>query len=109
MPNASAKLSIFLLTLYSSLILAIASIPAGCEIRGLRFLTEIKPTFQSLLHIPAFMVLTILFLFVIKTCSLAIWKAVFFTLGFALTFGLIIEGVQYLNPRAHRFVIRHHA
>ena len=63
-----------------------------------RFVTEVTPVIQNMLHIPAFAILSILWLSVLKTCQTDRGKRLIFVLLLATAFGIVNELIQMGVP-----------
>ncbi|MBW1793374.1 MAG: VanZ family protein [Deltaproteobacteria bacterium] len=91
-------MKIAILITYMLLILATSLIPMDREIKGLQFVIGLKPTIQNLLHIPAYAILSILCLGLLKSCkirrSTRIWLVVVSVVGF----GILNEFIQMVIP-----------
>lgn len=89
---------ITILITYMLLMLLTSVIPMDREIQGLNFIIGLKPTIQNLLHIPAYAILTILCLGLLKSYkirrSTRIWLAIVSVVGF----GVLNECVQMVVP-----------
>ena len=92
------KHKIGLLVGYMMLILMTSLIPMDREIQGLNFIIGLKPTIQNLLHIPAYAILSILCIGLLKSCkirrSTRIWLVIVSVVGF----GVLNESVQMVVP-----------
>jgi VanZ family protein len=92
------KLRIFLATAYILLILLSSLIPMDENIRTFRFLLDLNPTIQNLLHIPAFAILSILCLQVLSYSPMVRIKKLGLVLVFSIVFGIVNELVQIAVP-----------
>ena len=80
------------------LLLASSAIPMDQEIQGLQFVIDLKPTIQNLLHIPAYIVLSILVLQIFQNFQIEGWRRnalVFLGSGFI---GILSEIIQIAVP-----------
>ena len=93
-----SKTKIFLTCGYSILILLSSLIPMDANIRTFRFLLDLKPTIQNLLHIPAFAILSILCLQVLSYSSMVRTRKLALVLVFSVVFGILNELVQFAIP-----------
>ena len=93
-----SKLKIVVTLGYSLLLMASSLIPMHQDARMLRFLLDLKPTLQNLLHIPAFAILTVLCLQVLSYSPMAMPRKVLLVLGFSILFGISNELVQWAVP-----------
>ena len=89
---------IAILVFYTVLILMTSLIPMDRDIEGLKFIIQLKPAIQNLLHIPMFAVLAILSLQVLDSFNVTgVWK--FLIVAFvAGAFGVLNESVQLFVP-----------
>ena len=67
-------------------------------IKGLQFVIGLKPSVQNLLHIPAFAILSILWLQVLRTSQLDRRKKILLVLFVSIGFGLLNEFIQFAVP-----------
>jgi VanZ family protein len=91
-------LKITILAVYMVLILLSSLIPMDRDIEGLKFIIQLKPVIQNLLHVPMFALLAILFLQVLDSFDVpGFWK--FLIVAFAaVAFGIFNELVQLWVP-----------
>jgi VanZ family protein len=68
------------------------------EIQGLQFIIDLKPTVQNLLHIPAYMVLAILFLQIFQNYQIEGWRRNVLVLMGAGLVGILSEIIQIAVP-----------
>ena len=95
--NPSGK-KIMILVAYMVLVLMTSLIPMDRDIEGLRFIIQLKPAIQNLLHIPMFAVLAILSLQVLDGFNVSgFWKFLIVACS-AAAFGTINELVQLWVP-----------
>jgi VanZ family protein len=80
------------------LLLASSAIPMDQEIQGLQFVIDLKPTIQNLLHIPAYIVLSILILQILQNYNIADWKRNALVLLGAGLIGILSEMIQIVVP-----------
>jgi glycopeptide antibiotics resistance protein len=83
---------------YMSLILMTSVIPMDRDIEGLRFLIELKPLVQNLLHIPMFAILAILWLQISKQYEIEGKKRIVLILLLSFGFGILNELIQLTIP-----------
>jgi VanZ family protein len=93
-----SKLKILLTLVYMFLIMMSSLIPMHQGATRLRFLLDLNPAVQNLLHIPAFAVLSVLCLQVLSYSPMARIKKVVLVLGFSIVFGILNELVQMAVP-----------
>jgi VanZ family protein len=91
-------LKITILAVYMVLILLSSLIPMDRDIEGLKFIIQLKPVIQNLLHVPMFALLAILFLQVLDSFDVpGFWK--FLIVAFAaVAFGIFNELIQLWVP-----------
>ena len=94
-PNA---IKIILTSIYMLLLLASSVIPMDRQIKGFQFVIAFKPAIQNLLHIPMFAILSFLFLLILQTFQIEIWKRNVIVLLSSGLFGLINEIIQIPVP-----------
>ena len=80
------------------LLLASSVIPMDRQIQGLKFIIDLKPAIQNLLHIPMYAVLAILFLQVLQNYQFGGWKRNALVLLCSVCFGIINEIIQIPIP-----------
>ena len=68
------------------------------DVTGLQFIIDLKPTIQNLLHIPMYIVLTILFLQIMQNYQIEGWKGNVLVFLGAGCFGIINEVIQIVIP-----------
>lgn len=91
-------MKIVVVLIYMFLLLASSAIPMDRQIKGLQFVIDIKPTIQNLLHIPAYIVLAILFLQIFQNYQIGDWRRnVLVLLGAGLV-GILSEIIQIAVP-----------
>jgi glycopeptide antibiotics resistance protein len=93
-----SKLKIFVLTLYILFLFATSLIPMDREIEGLEFIFAIEPTLQNLLHIPVYMVLSILWLQVLQPHEMSGRRKVVLVFLLSSLIGIVTELVQTTVP-----------
>ena len=93
-----SNLKISFVLIYMSLLLVSSLIPMDREVMGLKFIIDLKPTIQNLLHIPMYIVLTILFLQILQNYQIEGWKANVLVFLGAGCFGIINEIIQIIVP-----------
>ena len=91
-------MKIIVLVAYTLLLLATSLIPMDGNIQGLRFIIDLKPTVQNLLHIPAYALLTVLGLGLTGTDKTNRSKRIGLVLLLVIGFGILNEAVQMLVP-----------
>ena len=84
--------------IYMFLLLASSTVPMDREIQGLQFIIDLKPTVQNLLHIPAYMVLAILFLQIFQNYQIEGWRRNVLVLMGAGLVGILSEIIQIAVP-----------
>ena len=89
---------IILLLVYMLLVVFLSAIPMDREIRGLQFIIEMKPLIQSLMHVPFYAVLSILWLQVLKMHQITGRKCLIMGFISAVGFGILIEFIQIAVP-----------
>ena len=93
-----SKLRIVATVFYMLSILITSIIPMDREITGLQPFIDLSPSIQNLLHIPMFVILSILFFQILKDSRLEEWKKgtlIFVCCG---SFGLLNEIIQIFVP-----------
>lgn len=95
---------ITILTIYMLLILTTSLIPMDRSVEGLNFIIDINPTMQNILHVPAFAILSILWLQVLKQQRNA-GKGILFVLLMSAGFGILNELIQLSIPGRYPSVI----
>ena len=93
-----SNIKIALVFTYMLLLLASSLIPMDRDVKGLRFIIELKPTIQNLLHIPMYIVLAILLLQILQNFQIEGWKANILAFLGAGCFGMINEIIQIVVP-----------
>ena len=93
-----SKRKIGLLTFYIIFLFATSLIPMDREIGGLEFLFALKPAIQNVLHIPLFMLLSILWLQVLQGFDLIPWQRLAIALTVSGLIGIMNEFIQILVP-----------
>ena len=88
---------ITILISYMLLILGTSLIPMDRDIRGLQFIIDLKPLIQNLLHIPAFALLSILWLQVVRN-HMNGQKQILCVLSLTIGFGILTELIQITIP-----------
>ena len=83
---------------YMLLLLASSAIPMDRQVRGLKFIINLKPTIQNILHMPMYAVLAILFLQISQNYQLKSWKRNLVVLLVSGCFGLVNEIIQIAVP-----------
>ena len=89
---------IFVVLIYMLLLLASSAIPMDREIRGLQLVIDLKPTIQNLLHIPMYIVLSILFFQILQNYQIEVWKGNILVFLGSGCFGIINEIIQIFVP-----------
>lgn len=80
------------------MIFILSSIPGKVDNESLKFLTELDPNFQNLLHIPLFGLLQVLWLRSFWKRGRNDWRAVLTCLAISLGYGIIDECHQFFIP-----------
>ena len=93
-----AQIKIFVLLIYILLLLASSAIPMDRDIQGLQFIIDLKPTIQNLLHIPAYTLLSILFLQIFQNYKIDGWRRNVLVLLGAGLIGILSEIIQIAVP-----------
>ena len=93
-----SKPKIALAIVFMLLLLATSVIPMDRQITGLQFIIDLKPTIQNLLHIPAYAVLSIIYLQIFKNYRLKRWQRNFLALLCSAIFGILNEAIQFAIP-----------
>ena len=93
-----SKTKIFFTCGYITMILLSSLIPMDENIRTFRFLLDLKPTIQNLLHIPAFAILAILCMQILSYFSMDKVRKVALVFGFSIAFGILNELIQAWVP-----------
>ena len=83
---------------YVLLLLGSSLIPMDRDIQGLQFIIDLKPTIQNMLHIPMYIVLSVLFLQILQNYQIEGWRAYIFVFLGAGFFGIINEIIQIVIP-----------
>jgi VanZ family protein len=83
---------------YMLLILGLSSIPDYGKQTSFNFLYWISPTWQNLLHIPAFGLLAFLWMRVFEKKGASFWKAGLWTVLISVSYGFLNELYQLLIP-----------
>ena len=91
-------MKIAILITYMLLILATSVIPMDHEIQGINFIIGLKPTIQNLLHIPAYAILSILCLGLLKSYKIRRSTRIWLVVVTAVGFGVLNESVQMVIP-----------
>ena len=94
------KRKVAILAGYMMLIFMTSLIPMDREIKGLQFLIRLKPTIQNFLHIPAFVILSILWLQVVGN-HMNRQKQILYVLFLTIGFGILTELIQIAMPGRH--------
>ena len=90
------KISVVLI--YMFLLLASSIIPMDREIPGFQFVMDLKPTIQNLIHVPAYIVLAILFLQIFQNNRIEGWRRNALVLLGAGLIGILGEIIQISVP-----------
>jgi len=93
-----SKPKVALAIVFMLLLLATSVIPMDRQITGLQFIIDLKPTIQNLLHIPAYAVLSIIYLQILKNFQLKRWQKNFWALLCSVSFGILNEVIQFAIP-----------
>ena len=96
---------IFVVLIYMLLFLASSAIPMDHEIRGLQFVIDLKPTIQNLLHIPMYIVPSILFLQIFQNYQIEGWNRNILVFLGSSCFGIINEIIQIFVPSRYAGLI----
>ena len=89
---------IALVAFYTLLLLASSLIPMDRDVKGLQFVIDLKPAIQNLLHIPMYVILSILFLQILQNYQIEGWKANIMVILGTGFFGVINEVIQVVVP-----------
>jgi glycopeptide antibiotics resistance protein len=95
---------IALLALYMSLILTSSLIPMDREIEGLNFIIGLNPSIQNLLHVPAYAILSILWLQVVGG-HMDRRKRLLLAFSVSIGFGIFNELIQLAVPRRYPSIV----
>lgn len=88
-----------------AIIFVLSSIPGQLESEGLKFLTDIDPQLQNMLHVPLFGTLQILWLKALTKRGLSGWKNIVACLAISLAYGCFDELHQMLVPGRYASLI----
>jgi len=91
-------MKIFVVLIYTFLLLASSAIPMDGPIQGLQFIIDLKPTIQNLLHIPMYMVLAIFFLQILQNYQVEGWRRNLLVILGAGLIGILSEIIQIAVP-----------
>jgi VanZ family protein len=80
------------------IIFGLSSIPGKIDSSELKFLTELDPQLQNLLHVPLFGLLQILWLRAMSKTGRTSWRAALACCGISLGYGLFDEFHQMFVP-----------
>jgi VanZ family protein len=80
------------------LFILVTSLVPDFEIIDSKSISELIQIIQNLLHIPMFVILSILFLQIARNYDIGRWKAGFLTFAFCGIFGLLNEIIQTFIP-----------
>ena len=107
MPKACkpSKRKISLLLVYILFLLGTSLVPMDREIDGLQFLLALKPVVQNLLHIPLFMLLSILLLQVLQNYKPLSWSRIILALILSCFIGIFNEYIQLFVPGRYPSII----
>ena len=89
---------IALLALYVSLLFASSLVPMDQKMAGLGLVLEIRPGVQNLLHIPAYMLLAILWFQVLHRYSISLRRQIILSLLLSSLIGVLNEFIQLAVP-----------
>ena len=93
-----SNMKIFVVLIYTFLLLASSAIPMDGPIQGLQFIIDLKPTIQNLLHIPMYMVLAIFFLQILQNYQIEGWRRNLLVILGAGLIGILSEIIQIAVP-----------
>ena len=93
-----SNMKIFVVLIYTFLLLASSAIPMDGPIQGLQFIIDLKPTIQNLLHIPMYMVLAIFFLQILQNYQIEGWRRNLLVILGAGLIGTLSEIIQIVVP-----------
>ena len=107
MPKACkpSKRKISLLLVYILFLLVTSLVPMDREIVGLLFLLALKPALQNLLHIPLFMLLSILLLQVLQNNKPLLRSRILLSLILSCFIGIFNEYIQIFVPGRYPSII----
>jgi glycopeptide antibiotics resistance protein len=107
MPKACkpSKRKISLLLVYILFLLGTSLVPMDRKIEGLQFLLALKPALQNLLHIPLFMLLSILWLQVLQNYKPLLRSRIILALILSCFIGIFTEYIQIFVPGRYPSVI----
>jgi hypothetical protein len=94
----NAKIKLILTIIYAVMLLSSSFIHGESESRGLQFFINFNPTIQNLLHIPAYALLSILLLDILKEYQVLKRKEIISIFGFCCFFGIFNEIIQVAVP-----------
>ena len=81
-----------------TLVLASSLMPMDRQIQGFEFIMDLKRTFQNLLHIPMYAVVSVVFSQILNNYQFEGWKRHWLVLLLSSCFGILIEVVQIAVP-----------
>ena len=107
MPKACkpSKRKISLLLVYILFLLGTSLVPMDRKIEGLQFLLALKPALQNLLHIPLFMLLSILWLQVLQNYKPLLRSRIILALILSCFIGVFNEYIQIFIPGRYPSII----
>ena len=88
-----------------AIIFVLSSISGRLESEGLKFLTDIDPQLQNMLHVPLFGTLQILWLKALTKRGLSGWKNIVACLAISLAYGCFDELHQMFVPGRYASLI----
>ena len=100
-----SKLKFTLLILYIVFLFGTSLVPMDRQIEGLQFLLALKPALQNLLHIPLFMVLSILWIQVLQNYKPLLRSRIILALILSCFIGIFNEYIQIFVPGRYPSII----
>ena len=100
-----SKRKISLLLVYILFLLGTSLVPMDRKIEGLQFLLALKPALQNLLHIPLFMLLSILWLQVLQNYKPLLRSRIILALILSCFIGVFNEYIQIFIPGRYPSII----